>query len=622
MPNPVSKPLELLCRLIRRNLLLSTTAAGSGHLTSSLSAVEIMVSLLFGGFFRYNASDPDFHNNDRLIFSKGHAAPLLYTLWAAAGEIPSEELLSLRKFGSRLEGHPTFRFPFTDIPTGSLGQGLAVGLGMALNAQYLDKLPYKTYVLLGDGEMVEGSNWESLEIAAYYRLHNLIGIIDISRLEQDGETPYQKRQDDHGAHDLQKKIEAFGWQTIIADGHSLENMADAYHFAQTSRHKPTMILAVTVKGKGISFLAGKNHWHGKTLNQEQLQEALEEIGKVDIRQKGRLKLPQDIPPKNTAMSDFKNNFVYPNAKLYSTRKAYGEALTQLAKKFPHIVALDAGMSNSTYSEIFHKSHPEKFFEMFIAEQNMVGVANGLAKRGKIPFISTFASFFTRAFDQIRMAGYAETNIKYVGSHSGVSVGEDGVSQMGLEDIAMFRTIHNSVILYPSDAISAMKLVETAAAYSGPTYLRMTRRETPLIYSHDEEFSVGGSKTLFQSQNDQITLLAAGITLHEAMTAYQQLKKNGVNLRIIDLYSIKPLDTKTLQVASQETSAFLVVEDHFPEGGIAEAVRSALKNQSTPIYSLAVKKLPRSGTSQQNLEYQDLDSKAIIKKVKEILYTGN
>lgn len=606
--------LEKLAKLIRYLILASTTEAGSGHPTSSLSATDLMTALLFGGIFRFDRDNPEHQNNDRLIFSKGHASPLLYSLWTAAGKLEERELMSLRKFGSPLEGHPTVAFPYVEAATGSLGQGLSIGLGMALNARYIDKLPYRTYVLLGDSEMSEGSQWESLQIASHYKLDNLIGILDVNRLGQRGETMYG-----HNLDAYKKRIFSFGWETILIDGHSFDDILDAYKRACQVSDKPVMIIAKTIKGKGVSFLEDKNGWHGRALKKEEFKEALKELGPVDESIRGVIPRPKDLKPSEQ-MPQEAQEISYRMDKPVATRKAYGNALVRIFPQFPGMVVLDAEVSNSTFSEIFREKYPERFFEMYIAEQNMVGTALGLSCRGKIPFISTFAAFFTRAFDQIRMSQYsgARANIKFAGSHAGVSIGEDGPSQMGLEDIAMFRTVLNSVVLYPSDAVSTEKLVEEAAKHVGIVYMRTTRKDTPILYDVKEDFVIGGSKVLRRSDKDIVTVIAAGVTLHEALAAYDELQREQIPIRVIDLYSIKPVDEGTLHEAAKATKALLTVEDHFLEGGIGEAVRSALAEHATPVYSLAVKKMPKSGKPEELLDYEEISKKAIIRKVKELI----
>jgi transketolase len=608
----IMEKLREFARLIRYYILVSTTEAGSGHPTSSLSATDLMTCLLFGGMFRFDIQDPGHPNNDRLIFSKGHASPLFYAQWAAAGVLTEEQLMHMRKFGSPLEGHPTRAFRFVEAATGSLGQGLSVGLGIALNAKYIDKLPYRTYVLLGDSEMSEGSQWEALQIAAHYRLDNLTAILDVNRLGQRGQTMY--------GHDLsayERRVSSFGWETIVIDGHSLNEIMSAYKKALTVEGRPAMIIARTLKGKGVSFLEDKNGWHGKAVPKNDLPRALEEIGKVDRSARGEIPKSEDIRPEKRPSGTMKE-ISYPHDKPVATRKAYGNALKRIYPAFPAMAVLDAEVSNSTYSEIFRDEYPDRFFEMYIAEQNMVGAAIGLSSRGKIPFVSTFAAFLSRAYDQIRMSQYSEANIKFCGSHAGVSIGEDGASQMGLEDIAMFRAVLGSVVFYPSDAVSAERLVEEMAKHKGISYIRTTRKETPIVYGPDEKFHIGGCKILTKSKEDVVTVVAAGITLHEALKAYEGLKKEKIYIRVIDLYSVKPADQAALLQAAKDTKAIITVEDHFAEGGIGEAVMSAVSGHPVPVHSLAVRKMPKSGKPQELLDYEEISSKAIIEKVKGLI----
>ena len=605
--------LEKLAKLIRYYILLSSTTAGSGHPTSSLSAVELMTTLMFGGFFRYDLKHPNNPNNDRLIFSKGHASPLYYALWAAAGAVTESKLKTFRKFSSNLEGHPTIRFPYTEAATGSLGQGLSVGFGMALNAKYLDKLFYKTYVLLGDSEMSEGSVWEAIQLAAHYKLGNLIAFADINRLGQRGVTMYG-----HNVKKYQKMVGAFDWQTYIIDGHDMNQIASALKKANQSKNKPVMIIAKTFKGKGVSFVENKNGWHGKALNKDDYKKALKEIGKVDKKIRGEILKPADKAlPKYKKPKDIPRPS-YKIGEKIAVRKAYGQALAYLAQKDKNVIVLDAEVSNSTYSEMVKQNSPKQFFEMYIAEQNMVGAALGLSSRGKIPYVSTFAAFFTRAADQIRMSQYSEANVKFSGSHAGVSIGEDGASQMGLEDIALFRAINESVVLYPSDAVSATKLIEAAAKYKGLVYIRTTRSDTPVLYKNNESFEIGGSKILRKSPKDKVTIVTAGITLHEALAAADELKKEGIYVGVIDLYSLKPLDSQTLKQAARQTKAIITVEDHYLGGGIGEAVATALSGQCK-VVSLAVRKVPHSGKPAELLAAQNIDKKAIIKTVKKIIF---
>ena len=608
--------LQKLATLMRYSILTMTTQAGSGHPTSSLSATELMAGLMFGGIFRYDLDNPQHPNNDRLIFSKGHATPLFYTLWAMAGKLTAADLMTYRHFGSPLEGHPTMSFRYTEAATGSLGQGLSIGLGVALNAKYLDKLPYTTYVLLGDSEMAEGSQWETMQLAAHYKLDNLVGILDVNRLGQRGETMY--------GWDLmayENRIKAFGWETIVVnDGHSFPEVLAAYDQVMTVTDKPVMIIAHTIKGKGVSFIENKNGWHGKTLNQEELARALPELGPVDQAVRGVVSRPEDLKPAEVK-PQAAAPLAYKKGDSLATRKAYGNALKRLYPQFPHLVSLDCEVSNSTYAEIFEDAYPKQFFEMYIAEQNMVGAGLGLATRGKIPFVSTFAAFFSRAFDQIRMSQYSEPNLKFCGSHAGVSIGEDGPSQMGLEDLAMFRAILNSVVLYPADAVSTERLVEAALEHRGIVYIRTTRMGTPVIYGPEEKFPLGGCKVLRQSDSDLVTVIGAGVTLFEALAAYDALQPEGINIRVIDLYSVKPVDTATLLKAAQATQGLITVEDHYPAGGIGEAVMAALAPNPVRLYSLAVTKKPKTGKPMELLDFEDISRSAIVRLVKQIKQEG-
>ncbi len=632
--------LEQLSKLMRYWVLKMTTESGSGHPTSCLSSVELMIGLMFGGFFRFKIQDSRFENNDRLIFSKGHAAPLLYALWAGAKDssITEQDLMSLRKFDSPLEGHPTRRFAYTEVATGSLGQGLSVGVGMALNAK-LNKLPYRTFVLLGDSEMAEGSNWEAIQLAKHYKLDNLMGIIDVNRLGQRGQTMYG-----HDVVAYKRRLKGFGWQTYTVDGHDLEQILSVYKQAMKIKGRPVMVIAKTVKGKGVSFLEDKNGWHGKALSKTELDQAMKELGEVNTEIRGILMKPEEVEQskkQKKAVVEVDDDYGQPLA----TRKAYGHALVKLAPAYPQMVVLDAEVSNSTYSQEFKQAYPQRFLEMFIAEQNMVGTAVGLALRGKIPMVSTFAAFFTRAVDQIRVAQYSEVNVNFVGSHGGVSIGEDGPTQMGLEDLSIFRSILGSTVLYAADHVSEEQLVKAMIEQPGICYMRTTRMDTPSLYQPDEEFKIGGSMVVKQSKEDQVTVMGAGVTLYEALKAYEELLKEGIKVRVIDLYSIKPLDVETLKKAAEETKAMITVEDHFAEGGMGEAVASGLRHPGGtpmlqrrtdrissqgdsiaslqndgryPIYSLAVRKMPRSGKPEELLAYEEIDSGAIVKKVKEII----
>lgn len=617
----VSK-LNQYATFLRYYSLLISTKAGSGHPTSSLSAADLM-AVLFATTYRFDFKDKNNPNNDRLIFSKGHASPLYYSLFALAGALPIKELDGYRTFNSPLEGHPTPRFPFTEASTGSLGQGLSIGVGFGLNGKYLDKLPYRTFVLLGDGEMAEGSVWEAMEVASKYKLDNLIGILDVNRLGQSDETMLG-----HHVETYQKRIAAFGWETVVIDGHNFKEILNAYSQIEKLESRPFMIIAKTIKGKGVSFLEDKNGLHGKPLSPEEFEKAVKELGKVDQTMRIEVKKPvEKIPnPKFQIL----NKFQIPNSKIsyklgdqIATRKAYGEALTRIGGIYPNVVALDGDVKNSTHSEIFKAAFPDRFFEMYIAEQNMVGAAVGFAKRGKIPFVSTFAAFLTRAFDQIRMAAISQANIKFCGSHAGVSIGEDGPSQMGLEDLAMFRAVHGCSVLYPSDAVSTDKLVEEMAKAKGMSYMRTTRPPTPVIYDMNESFPIGGSKTHWvkgdkMGKRGKALIIAAGITLHEALKAQQELAKQGIEIIVVDCYSIKPIDEQTIKKLGEKSGYVITVEDHWYDGGLGDAVLNVFSNNSkVRVHKLAVTKMPRSGKPNELLDYEDISSSSIIKAVKTI-----
>ena len=606
------KKLENIAASIRVNIIKSTNQASSGHPTSSLSAVELMTGLMFADIFRYDPSECDHPNNDRLIFSKGHASPLFYALWQAAGQISEDELLTYREFGSRLEGHPVMSFPFTEAATGSLGQGLSVGFGMALNAKYLDKLPYRTYVLLGDSEMAEGSQWEAIQLAAHYQLDNLIGVLDVNRLGQRGETMYG-----HDIIEYEKRISAFGWKTVLVqDGHSMMEVVDAYHQALDASGKPVMIIARTIKGKGVPDIEDSNGYHGKALGEDALDQLGGEREKL-TPVRGTPAVPEDRRPEQSKPKS-SGKIKYNIGDQTATRDAWGTALKRIVPRFPDLVALDGEVSNSTRAEKFREEYPDRFFEMYIAEQNMVGAAIGLNRRGKRPFVSTFAAFLTRAFDQIRMSCYSGVSITFAGSHAGASIGKDGPSQMGLEDIALFRTLLDSTVLYPSDAVAAEKLIEQAADYPYISYIRLTRGKTPVIYDHDEGFPIGGSKTLHESREDAVTLVTAGYTLHEALDAWETLDNQGIRVRVIDLYSIKPIDQATLKRAAQDTGRILIAEDHFVEGGMGDAVFSALRGDQVQFKHLAVDHQPGSGPTDEVLADLNLTAESMVRAVKELI----
>ena len=604
--------LNKLAARVRYDILRMSTEAGSGHPTTSLSATDLMVGLFFGGTFHADLASPGNPCNDRVIFSKGHASPLLYALYAAAGVLTEEELLTYRKMGSPLEGHPTPRFAYAEAATGSLGQGLGIGVGIAMNARYIDVLPYNTYVLMGDSEVAEGSIWEAAELASHYELDNLVGILDVNRLGQRGETMLGWDLETYEA-----RFAAFGWHTIVLeDGHDMDAVQAAFAEVDHTCERPTVIIARTVKGKGVSFLENQEGWHGKALKREEFDRAVVELGPVDLDLVGAVERPAEGIPAAWTPSPVD---LMPSSKALSTREAYGRALVALAPSHPDMVVLDGEVSNSTFAATFGAAYPERFFEMYIAEQNMVSTALGFSTRGKVPFVSTFAAFFTRAFDQVRMAQYAmdHANIKFTGSHAGVSIGPDGPSQMGLEDIGMFRSIVGSTVLYPADDVATAALVRQMANHRGICYLRTTRQEMPRLYADGEDFPIGGSKTLRHCDEDRVTIAAAGITLHEALKAADILAAEHISVRVIDLYSVKPLDVATLRKAAAETAAIITVEDHYAEGGIGEAVATALADVATPVFPLAVRKLPMSGRPDELLAFEGIDAAAIVARVRSL-----
>lgn len=591
-----------------------TTRAGSGHLTSSLSAVQLMASLYFSGKLKFDLKNPNAENNDRVIFSKGHAVPLLYALYKVAGVLSEKDINSFRQIGSKLEGHPRPVFEFAEAATGSLGQGLSVGAGMAL-ASKIDDISNFIYVLLGDSEFAEGSIWEALQFASYYKLDNLVGILDVNRLGQSGETMLG-----WDVETYKNRIESFGWEVHIVDGHDTEDISKAYTSINLGSGRPQMIVAKTIKGKGVPFLEDKDGWHGKALSQEQLKEALFALGEIDEDLKAQIEKPKEkgkLLSKVSTLSRSALNLGYKIGDKVATRKAYGEAISNIGDD-SRIICLDAEVKNSTYAEIFEKKYKERFFQMFIAEQNMVDVAIGLSKMRKIPFVSTFSAFFTRAFDQIRMAAYSGANIKFVGSHMGVSIGEDGPSQMGLEEIALFRSVRGSTILIPADAVSCAKLVGEAAEREGIVYIGTLRPETEVIYDNSESFRVGGSKILKESGSDKVTIVACGITVLEALLAWETLKNEKIDIRVIDAYSIKPIDEESIKKAAADTGEIICVEDHYFEGGLGDAVLNCLAGVDTKVYKLAVSKIPTSGKPSELLRDQGIDAWAIVSKVKEIL----
>ncbi len=607
--------LENAATHLRIESVRSTSAAGSGHPSSCCSAADIVAALFFS-VMRYDPKNPKAHNSDRFILSKGHAAPLLYAAWAEAGLFPKQELLKLRTLASDLEGHPTPRLPFVDMATGSLGQGLPVGVGIALNAKYVDQLDHRTYVLMGDGESVEGSNWESVELARHHQLDNLCAIVDVNRLGQSDPTMLQ-----HDMEAYRTRWAAFGWHALIVDGHSLPALLGAFEEAARTKHKPTVLLAKTFKGKGISFMQDHPNWHGKPVPQgAEMQKAIDELmqqlkpngtAPTIMRPAAKPVAPPTIrplPPPPYKMGDS-----------VATREAFGAALEALGAVNPLVVALDADVKNSTYTEKFGKKYSNRFFENFIAEQNMLGAAGGLAATGKVPFASTFAAFFTRAYDFVRMAAISQSNIKLVGTHVGVSIGEDGPSQMGLEDIAMMGAQPGITVLYPSDGTSTYRLMELAANHKGMVYLRTGRPKSPVLYGPEERFHIGGSKILRQSANDVLTIVAAGVTLIEALKAHDQLKGTGVSVRVIDLYSIVPIDRTTLlESASATQGRLLTVEDHYAHGGIGDAVLDAVGSEGIRVHKLAVRAIPHSGKPDELIDHYGIGARSIVEATHHII----
>ncbi len=615
-----------LGKQLRVDSIRCTTAAGSGHPTSSMSAADLMAVLLVN-HLKYDWEEPGHPNNDRLIFSKGHASPLLYSMYKAAGVITDDELMSLRTFGSRLEGHPkplqradghgTLRgLPWVDVATGSLGQGLPVGVGMALGGKYVDKLPFDVWVLLGDSEVAEGSIWEAFDKAGHYKLSHVIAILDMNRLGQRGPTDLGWDGPAYAA-----RARAFGWHAIEIDGHDITAIDAAYKEALAQSEKPTCIVAKTVKGSGVSLVADKEGWHGKALSAEQAASAIKELGgerhiTVDVAK------PRGLQPAAPPAARPLPLPAYEVGTKEATRKAFGDALVAVGGRRSDVVVLDGEVSNSTFTEEFNKAYPDRFFEAYIAEQQLVGAALGLSVLGKVAFAATFAAFLTRAFDQIRMAAVSDADLRLCGSHAGVSIGADGPSQMALEDLAMMRAVHGSTVLYPCDANQTACLVGAMVELPGISYLRLTREKTPVIYPPGETFPIGGSKTVRRSDADQVAIIAAGITLHESLRAWEQLDSEGIRVRVIDAYSVKPIDTASLYEAARVTRGRLVVvEDHWPEGGLGAAVLDAFAGKTEPLPSvvkLAVRSMPTSGTPAQLMNEAGIDAEHIAQAVRECL----
>lgn len=600
---------------LRIESVRSTSEAGSGHPSSCCSAADIVATLFFS-VMRYDPKNPKATNSDRFVLSKGHAAPLLYAAWAEAGLFPKSDLLKLRTLTSDLEGHPTPRLAFVDMATGSLGQGLSVGVGIALNAKYVDKLDHRTYVLMGDGESVEGSVWEAVEAARQQHLDNLCAVVDVNRLGQSDPTMLQ-----HDMEGYRARWSGFGWHALVVDGHDLKALLNAFEEASRTKGKPTVILAKTFKGKGISFMEDRPNWHGKPVPQgADTQKAIDELTK-QLKPNGvplTIQKPAKVSPASPSIYPLPAPSYKPGDSA-ATREAFGVALEALGTVNPLVVGLDADVKNSTYTDKFGKKFPDRFFENFIAEQNMLGAAAGLAACGKIPFAATFAAFFTRAYDFIRMAAISQSNLKLVGTHVGVSIGEDGPSQMGLEDLAMMAAQPGMTVLYPSDATCMYRLVEAAANHRGMVYLRAGRPKSPVLYGSEESFKIGGSKVLRQSEGDVLTVVAAGVTLFEALKAYDQLKAAGISIRIIDLYSIVPIDQATLlKCAAATQGRMLTVEDHYAHGGLGDAVLGAVGMEGVRVHKLAVRAIPHSGKPDELVDHFGIGVQSIVEAAKQII----
>ena len=602
---------------LRIDSLRSTSEAASGHPTTCCSAADLMAALFFAEM-RFDPKDPRNPESDRFILSKGHAAPILYAAWAEAGAFDRDELKKLRRIDSDLEGHPTPRLPFVDVATGSLGQGVCAAIGCALNARRI-KSDYRTYVLLGDGESAEGSVWEAADVGAMDRLDNLCAITDVNALGQSRPTMWQ-----HDMEAIARRWRAFGWHAIVIDGHDLDAILDAYEEARRTKGQPTMILARTVKGKGVSFVEGKEGWHGKAFKKgEELDRALAELEQQFVLAPPGVNLVQQIqkPPARPRAVEPVGPVAPPAYTLgdeVATREAYGAALVKLGHADARVVALDADVKNSTFSDKFEKEFPDRFYQNFIAEQVMIGAAMGLAARGAIPFPSTFACFLSRAADFIRMAAISNVGVKMAGSHAGVSIGEDGPSQMALEDLAMCRTEPNITVLYPCDAVSAERLVALAAYHPGPVYIRTSRPKTPVIYPNDETFAIGGLKVLRESGHDVATVVAAGVTVFEALKAYERLKATGTSIRVIDLYSLAPIDGEGLVAAGRATGGHLItVEDHYAAGGLGDAVAEAVAAAGLAVRRLAVREIPRSGKPDELLDRFGISANHIVEAVRAV-----
>jgi transketolase len=598
---------------LRIDSILSTSEAGNGHPTTCLSAAEIVATLFFSEM-RFDPRDPRNPDNDRFVLSKGHAAPILYAAWAEAGLFPREELLKLRRIDSDLEGHPTPRLPFVDVATGSLGQGICAAVGTALNARRVESR-YRTYVLLGDGEMAEGSVWEAANAALHHKLDSLCVVVDVNGLGQSQHTQFDHRMDEIAA-----RWKAFGWHAMVVDGHDVPALLRAYEEARATSGRPAVVLARTIKGKGIAAIEGKDGWHGKALKKgEEADNAVAELRKQFRDAAGAPEIQRPEPSgRAEAGADYAKIAWqgYKPGDSVATREAWGAALAALGSVDRRVVALDADVKNSTFSDKFEKAHPERFYENFIAEQVMVGAAMGLAARGAIPFAATFACFLSRAADFIRMGGISMVNVKLTGSHVGVSIGEDGPSQMALEDLAMARAVPGCAVLYPCDGVSTERLVVEMARWSGMAYMRTSRPKTPVIYGPGDTFPIGGSKVLRSSASDVATVVGAGVTVFEALKAYDRLHVEGVAIRVIDLYSVQPIDAKTLVEAARATDGVVItVEDHYAAGGLGDAVSEAVASAGFAVRRLAVREIPRSGQPDELVDRYGISARHIADAVR-------
>ncbi|HET9169979.1 MAG TPA: transketolase [Actinospica sp.] len=623
---PTTEPESVLAlaRQLRVDSIRATTAAGSGHPTSSMSAAEL-ASVLLTRYLRYDWSDPARRDNDYFILSKGHASPLLYAMYRAAGVIDEAELLGTYRRGGRLEGHPTPKLPWVPVATGSLGQGIAYATGIALAGQAMHDAPFHVWTLCGDGELAEGSVWEALDKAGKRKLNRLTVIVDVNRLGQTGETEFGWDLAPYAA-----RARAFGCSVLEVDGHDVREIDAAYDAAALS-DRPTVILARTVKGYGCPEVADSPDWHGKPLPADLAERAVADLGgTTHLRALGPGPVGADVAdgtatgtgvprtppahePSPAPLPVRAPAFV--KGEEVGTRAAYGKALVALGED-QDVVVLDGEVGNSTGTGQFQKAYPERFFQMYIAEQQLIASAVGFAVRGWRVHAATFAAFLTRAHDFLRMAAIDGPPLHLAGTHCGVEIGPDGPSQMGLEDLAMMRALHGSTVLYPADANSAARLAVATNGLTGISYLRITRGTYPVLYEPDEPFPIGGSKLWGESADDVATLVGAGVTLHECLAAAEELAQEGLPVRVLDLYSVKPIDGKALRRCASGTPLIVTVEDHRPEGGIGEAVAAELTDVPCVIRRLAVDQVPGSDTPERNLDRAGISARHIAQAVRD------